>query len=231
MSWRARMPSVYSRAERFSDAVVHVTGLFAALLAVPVLVTLSAIWVGDLSVVLAALVYGLCLIAMITCSAVYHMTPAPAWKRLLRRFDHAAIYLKIAGTYTPFAVLAGSQAVPLLVGLWGAAFAGISLKLLRDNSSVWLGVMLYLGMGWAGVAFGGEVISGVSPAGFALMLAGGLMYTGGIVFFLWERLPFHNTIWHVCVLAATCIFYAAVVIELRFGAARIAEATAATAAS
>jgi hemolysin III len=231
MSWRARMPLVYSRAERFSDAVVHVTGLFAALLAVPVLVAFSVIWVGDVPVVLAALTYGVCLIAMIACSAVYHMTPAPAWKALLRRFDHSAIYLKIAGTYTPFAVLAGTHTVPLLAGLWGAAFAGISLKLLRDTHSVWLGVVLYLGMGWAGVAFGGEILGALSPAGFALMLAGGLMYSGGIVFFLWERLPFHNTIWHVFVLAATCIFYAAVMVELRSGAARIAEAAAAVASS
>lgn len=231
MSWRAQMPSAYSRAERLSDAVVHVTGLLAALLAAPVLVTLAAVWVGDVAVVAAALVYGVSLVAMLACSALYHMTPAPAWKQLLRRFDHSAIYLKIAGTYTPFAVLAGAAAVPLLAGLWGAAVAGISLRLFRETTSVWIGVVLYLAMGWAGVAFGGEILQGMSPAGFALMVAGGLMYTGGIVFFLWERLPFHTTIWHVCVLVATGIFYAAVMVELRSGAARIAEAVATTAAS
>ena len=95
----------------------------------PVLITLAAVWFGDATTVIAAVVYGVSLLAMLVCSAVYNMTPRPAWKDLLRRLDQSAIYVKIAGTYTPFAVLTGSHAGFFLAGVWGAAIAGASLIL------------------------------------------------------------------------------------------------------
>jgi hemolysin III len=211
----ARVGGAYSRAERLSDAAVHLTGLAIAILAAPALVTLAAIWIDDRRLVLAAIVYSVSLVAVLACSALYHMTTAPGWKEPLRRLDQSAIYLKIAGTYTPFAVMSGPQAMPFLAGLWAAAAAGVSLKLLSARQLFGLTVGLYLAMGWAATVVGGPVLERLTPEGFRLVLAGGGLYTVGVAFLIWDRLPFHTTIWHVFVLAASLTLYAAVAIELR----------------
>ena len=101
-----------------------------------------------------------------------------------------------------------------LPGIWGAAFAGASLILLSPSRLRWSALLLYLGLGWAGLVIGGPMLGALSAAGFALVIIAGAIYTLGVVFFLWERLPFHNTIWHVFVLAASFLLYAAVLIEL-----------------
>jgi len=214
MFTQQRVPMIYSRAEQVTDALVHAAGLLGALVGVPVLITLAAVWFGDAGTVLAAVVYGISLIAMFACSALYNIAPLPAWKDLFRRIDQSAIYLKIAGTYTPFAVLTGSHAGYLLTGIWGAALAGASLILLSPSRLRWSALALYLGLGWAGAVVGGPMFGALSTAGFALIVTAGLIYTLGVVFFLWERLPFHNTIWHVFVLAGSFLLYAAVLIEL-----------------
>lgn len=206
---------VYSRAERLSDAAVHVLGVALAMLAVPVLLALAIRSRGDSSTILAASVYAATLVAMLTCSALYHMSASPARKGLFQRMDHSAIYLKIAGTYMPFAVLTGAHAGPLLAMLWATAFVGIGLKIFDPARFRRTGLGLCLAMGWAAVVVGDDMLAGVSERAFVLMLAGGLLYTSGVAFHLWQALPFHNTIWHVFVLAATAAFYAAIVVELQ----------------
>lgn len=210
----ARVGGVYSRAERVSDAAVHVTGILVALMAAPVLVTLAALRIDDFGLVVAAVVYGLSLIAMVCCSALYHMIAAPDWKEPLRRLDQSAIYFKIAGTYTPFAVMSGPQAMPFLVGLWAAAAAGVSLKLLTPRKLFGVTVALYLGMGWAAAVLGAPILDRMTPEAFRLVALGGGLYTVGVLFLIWERLPFHTTIWHVFVLTASLLLYAAVLIEI-----------------
>ena len=212
----------YSRAERLSDALVHVSGLVAALLAVPVLVTLAVVLRGDVPAVAGTAIYGVTLIAMILCSALYHMVPHAGWKGVLRRLDHSAIYAKIAGTYTPFSLLAGAQGAYLLAGLWVAALAGMGLKIASPERFRWPALALYLAMGWAGLVAGGAVFAAMSPGVLALIVAGGLLYTVGVGFFLFERLPFHNTIWHVFVLAASVVFYIAVAAHVLGGGAAAA---------
>lgn len=214
MFTRERVPMVYSRAELVSDAAVHVTGIVAALIAVPILVTLAALWFGDATTVGAAAVYGASLLAMFLCSAANNMIHVPARKDMLRRIDQSAIYVKIAGSYTPLAVLTGTHAGLFLAGLWGAALAGASLRMFSPARLKWASIIFYLAIGWAAALFGGPLISALSPTGFLLILVAGGLYTFGVVFFVWERLPFHNTIWHVFVLAGTFVLYAAVVIEL-----------------
>ncbi len=209
-----RHPPVYSRAEYFSDAAIHVSGIAIAVVAVPVLIVLAAIWAGDAGTLTAIAIYGACLLAMLTCSALYNMIPKPAWKDRLRRLDQSAIYLKIAGTYTPLVALTGSQAWLLLAGIWGVALAGASLILFGPLWLKPLSTGLYLALGWAGAIWGGPLVSLVSGASFLLLLIGGLLYTIGVPFLLWQRLPHHNTIWHVFVLAATGLCYGAVFVEL-----------------
>ncbi len=206
----------YSRAERLSDAVVHVAGLALVLAAVPVLIVLAALLRGDGAAVAGAAVYGATLILMILCSALYNMIDRPGWAWLLRRMDHAAIYVKIAGTYTPFALISG-QGAGLLAGVWGAAAAGVALKAVSPARFRWLALALYLGMGWAGAVAGGDLMEALPFATKVLMLVGGGLYTLGVVFYLAERLPFHNTIWHVHVLAASLVFYAAVLVMVVAG--------------
>ena len=217
MRERSSFRSGYSRAERLSDAAVHVMGVIAALMAAPVLVTLAVLWRGDSPTVLAALVYSICLIAMLSCSAVYHISGQHALTGLFRRMDHSAIYLKIAGTYTPFAVLTGAHAGPLLTGLWGAAAVGVAIKLFDPGRFRFATLALCLLMGWAALLIGDDMLAGLSPGAFTLALLGGALYTSGVIFYLWETLPFHNTIWHLFVLAATAVFYAAVVVQLSHG--------------
>ncbi|MCA8881205.1 MAG: hemolysin III family protein [Rhodobacteraceae bacterium] len=203
----------YSRAEKLSDAVVHVAGLASALMAVPVLVTLTAFWRGDAPALFGVAIYGAALIGMILCSALYHMVPHPQWKGLLRRLDHSAIYLKIAGTYTPFAFLSGVGA-GLVTGLWSAALAGIALWIFAPGRFRWLAFSLYLGMGWVGLVLGWPLFSTMSWPVLGLVIAGGVTYTVGTAFYLLEAIPFHNTIWHVFVLAASVVFFVAVTLHL-----------------
>ncbi len=211
---RPREPGVYSRAEVISDAAVHAVGLFAALVGVGVLLFLVAHWSGETRVLVAASVYGLTLIMMFACSAMYNHGAQPASRDFFRRIDQSAIYMKIAGSYTPFAVLTGSNVGFFLTGIWGAALLGASLILFGSERMRRPALALYLGIGWAGLFAGQSLIAGLSPPGFALLLAAGSVYTLGVIFYLWERLPFHNTIWHGFVLTASFVLYAALVVEL-----------------
>jgi hemolysin III len=141
MFTRERVPMTYTRAELLSDAAVHVTGIVAALIAVPVLITLAAVWFGDATTVIAAVVYGVSLLAMFICSAANNMIRMPARKDLLRRIDQSAIYVKIAGSYTPLAVLTGTHAGLFLASLWGAALAGASLRMFSGARLKWPSIL------------------------------------------------------------------------------------------
>lgn len=210
----ARVPPRYSRAEYISDAVVHISGIALALIGGPILVTLAAVWLGDVTLISAMTVYVVALVAMLVCSALYNMASRDTWYDRLRRIDQSAIYLKIAGTYTPFAAMAGVQAGWFIASVWSLAVAGISIILIAPRKYRKLSIPLYLLCGWAGVIWGGPVLAAIGGPTLWLLAIGGLAYTGGVVFLLWERLPFHNTIWHVFVLAGTGLCYAALMVEL-----------------
>lgn len=204
----------YSRAERYSDGVVHVLGIGLALIAVPVLVGLTITVRSEPIAILSACIYGLTLILMLSFSALYNMTESDRWSSLFRRLDHSAIYLKIAGTYTPFVLLSSVPAPGFLAGLWGSAALGSLLKMLDPGRFQWFALFLYLAMGWAAVWAGSAMLTELPLAVLSLMISGGLMYTVGVVFFLLDRMPFHNTIWHVFVLAASVQFFIAVSLHI-----------------
>ncbi len=204
---------IYSRAEYISDVAVHLTGLLAVAAAVPVLLFLAGPSEGAAGHRGAAIVYGLCFVAMITCSALYNSFPKHDWVWLFRRLDHSAIYLKIAGTYTAFVLIAG-QGFALAAGLWAVAATGISLKLIAPHRWRMTSIALYLAMGWSAVVLGWGLFAALPGPVIALVAAGGLLYSIGVVFHLWDRLPFHNTIWHVFVLAASFTIYAGLVVAV-----------------
>lgn len=203
----------YSRAEYLSDLIVHLAGIVAVAGAVPVLIVLATLMGGTSAQIAAASVYGMGLAAMILCSALYNIFPHPEWEWLLKRLDHSAIYLKIAGTYTAFVLIAGTG-FALAAGLWAAALAGISLKLACPFRWRWISIALYLGMGWAAVVVGWELFAALPGPVVMLVAIGGLLYTLGVPFHLWERLQFHNTIWHLFVLAASFTIYAGLVVAV-----------------
>lgn len=206
----------YSRAEYLTDAAVHLAGLAAALAGVPALIALAAMKRGDVASVAGVAVYGATLILMILASALYNMVERPHWTWLLRRLDHSAIYLKIAGTYTPFTLISG-HGLGLTLALWGAAAAGVALKVIAPWRFRSAALALYFAMGWAGVLAGGSLFDALPREVTRLMLAGGALYTAGAVFYLWDRLPYHNTIWHVFVLVASLTFFAAVTTQVMAG--------------
>lgn len=204
---------VYSRAEYLSDAVVHGVGIGAALIAGPLLVALAAMRIGDPALVTALGVYAVTLLAMWVCSALFNLVTRPDWTPRFRRLDQSAIYLKIAGTYTPFVALASGSG-GFLAGIWAVALAGISVIVFSSRARDWLAIALYLALGWAGAVLGGPLVSTLSPEAFWLLVAGGATYSLGVIFNIWHRLPFHNTIWHLFVLVGSVGCYGAILAEL-----------------
>jgi hemolysin III len=200
----------YSRAERISDGVVHLIGVSLALIGVPLLIVLTVIFRSGPGAVVGASVYGLTLIAMLSFSALYNMVDSARWSGLLRRLDHSAIYMKIAGTYTPFVLMSGVQGTGLLTSLWGAATFGSFLKILAPGRFRWFALALYLAMGWAVLFAGGPILAELPWTVLVPMFAGGIAYTAGVGFYLHSQLPFHNTIWHVFVLVGSILFFIAV---------------------
>jgi hemolysin III len=191
----------------------------------PMLIALGVVWDGTPGVVAALSIYALAMLAMFVCSALYHLWPEETWRDLLRRFDHSAIYVKIAATQTPFALMVGGgKAFWIVAALWIAAAAGAAAKLLLPFALRRTSVALYLLMGWVGLMALIPAADGVALAGPTIVLAavGGGLYTAGVAFFLWESLPYHNAIWHGFVLVATFVFYGAVLTEIGLRASAMA---------
>ena len=211
--WPHDSARAYDRAELLSDAVVHIAGLVLALAAVPVLITLAVLWRGDLAGIAGVSVYGATLIAMLSASLAYNHIYRPEWSERLRRLDMSAIYLKIAGTVTPFALLSGTG-VRFLVIMWVAAALATATVFLRKRRSSAFSVVIGLAMGWAVLLAGGEVIAATSWPVFGLMVAGGLLYSLGTPFLLLERMRFHNAIWHGFVVAASGVYFVAIMWHL-----------------
>jgi hemolysin III len=203
---------VYSKGELIADGTLHVIGVAASLLGVTSLALIAA---GGLPphATASVLVYGTGLVAVFVCSAAYHLVRRPALKALLRRFDHAAIYLKIAATYTPFAAvkMGGLAGMALLGAVWTIAAIGIFTRLVLPGQFVRTAYVLYLAQGWACLAALKPMIEALPATSMLLLLIGGILYTAGVAFHLWERLPYHNAIWHAFVLAASACHFAAVV--------------------
>lgn len=206
---------VYTRNERVADGVVHILGVLFGVVAFSVLLTFSALHKSSYETITLT-VYGGAMVLMLLCSAAYHMVPMMNWKALLRRFDQAAIFLKIAGTYTPFALLkmGGYLGIGLFSTVWIIALTGMGMVLAMRKKQRRLFVLLYLLLGWLSVAFFAPLMMSMSVLAFSLLGAGGLLYTVGIVFHVWEKLPFSNAIWHLFVLAATVCHYFAVFVAV-----------------
>ena len=201
----------YDRAEVIADGVVHIIGICFGLVAATVLIVLTSIYASALDIVVSV-VYVAGLLAMLGLSATYNLWPVSRAKWVLRRFDHSAIYVLIAATYTPFImeVKESVLAIVLLVGVWCAAIGGIVLKLKFPGRFDRLSVGLYLVMGWSGMMLYDSVVKALPAMALGFIVAGGILYTLGVVFHAWQRLRFQNAIWHGFVLCGAACHYTAV---------------------
>lgn len=201
----------YDRAELIADGIVHGLGVTFGLIAATALIVLTAVFASPAQIVSVS-IYAAGLIAMLGVSAAYNLWPVSPRKWLLRRFDHSAIYVLIAATYTPFMTQIDDRvlAAALLTGVWSVAFVGIVLKLFLPGRFDGLSVGLYLALGWSGLLAYDAGIQSIPTTALWFIAAGGLLYTLGVVFHAWRSLRFQNAIWHGFVLLGAACHYTAV---------------------
>jgi hemolysin III len=201
----------YDRAELIADGIVHAIGIVFGLIAATALVVLTAVYATTLDI-LAVSIYVVGLLTMLVLSATYNLWPVSRAKWVLRRFDHSAIYVLIAATYTPFIMELPATvfSVALLVGVWCVAIFGIVLKLGWPGRFDRLSVGLYLALGWSGIMLYDRVVEALPSFALWFVLAGGALYSLGVIFHAWRRLRFQNAIWHCFVLLGAACHYTAV---------------------
>src|ERR1700736_3798874 len=201
----------YDRAELIADGIVHGIGVFGGLIAATVLVVLTAVYASAFEVTVVS-VYVVGLLAMLVLSATYNLWPISRAKWVLRRFDHSAIYVLIAATYTPFITQMKDSmfAIALLTGVWCVAIVGIVIKLVLPGRFDRLAVVLYLAMGWSGFMVYDTVVASLPPLTLWFTAAGGLLYSLGIIFHAWQRLRFQNGVGFTCGLGGGPCHYTAI---------------------
>lgn len=201
----------YDRAELIADGIVHAIGIILGLIAATALVVLAAIYASPVDIV-GVSIYVAGLLTMLVLSATYNLWPVSRAKWVLRRFDHSAIYVLIAATYTPFILDMKTSvfAIALLIGVWCVAIFGIVMKLGWPGRFDRLSVGLYLALGWSGAMLYDRVVAALPTLALWLVLAGGALYTLGVIFHSWRALRFQNVIWHSFVLLGAACHYTAV---------------------
>lgn len=201
-----------SSQDELANAITHALGVALALAGLAVLVTLGGLHHNPRQIVSYS-IYGVTLVLLYSVSTAYHGVRLPRAKQVLRVLDHAAIYLLIAGTYTPFALISlrGAWGWSLLGIVWAMAASGVVFKILFMGRFPRVSVVLYLAMGWLAMIAVRPLFAQLPAEGLALLVSGGLCYTLGILFFAFDHKRFHHAIWHVFVLAGSvCHFFAVV---------------------
>lgn len=197
--------------EQIANTVTHGIGAVLSVAGLVLLVVRASL--NGTTLDLAALsLYGGTLVLLYFASTLYHAVRGPRTRQICRMLDHGAIFLLIAGTYTPFALisLGGVRGWGLFVVIWGLAVTGVLLKIFRRDEWPRGSLVFYLAMGWLMVVAVGDLIAALGMDGFLWLALGGLAYTGGVVFYLWDRLPFNHAVWHLFVLTGSACHFIAV---------------------
>ena len=197
-------PKLYSTGEEIANAITHGLGALLGIVAL-VLMIMRGSQMNNSLILVTGIVYGTSIILLYTASTLYHSMTNPKAKSILQKADHSAIYVLIAGTYTPFALLTlrGAWGWSIFGAVWSLALAGILFELVWPNRWPRLSLMFYLGMGWMALVAAKPMAAHLSPTGLGWLLAGGLLYSGGAVFYRMRNLTWHHAIWHVFVLAGS----------------------------
>ena len=208
----------YTRKEEIANGITHGFGVLFGIVALTVLLIMS-IRKGDIPSIVSFSIYGGCIILMFLSSTLYHSFTIEKVKTILRVFDHSSIFLFIAGTYTPIALLAlkGYLRIIILVAVWGIALSGVGFKIFTfnkfDKYKV-LSLILYIGMGWTAIIPIKAIINATSVNFFYWILSGGLLYTFGTIFYSIKKIPYNHAIWHIFVLAASVTHFVGILIYL-----------------
>ena len=209
-------PMNYSMAEEIAHSIIHGIGLVLAFVGLGILIEHAAVF-GSVRHVVSCGIYGATLILLYTSSTLYHSIQNQHAKSVLRVLDHSSIYLLIAGSYTPFTLvnLRGVWGWSLFGFVWVLAMFGIVLQLTPLRRLSYLRLILYLTMGWAVVVAIKQLAASIPANALALLVAGGVAYTAGVIFYLWKRLPYHHAIWHVFVLSGSILQFFAVLLSVK----------------
>jgi hemolysin III len=204
-----------NRVEHAADGIVHAVGILAALVGGGLLVAVALVNRG-VPMATAGAIYAMCLMAMLAASAVYNLTRPSRYRRVLRRIDEAAIFLMIAGSYTPFTIqlLPPQFAVGVTVAIWMAALAGAAGKVLWTKLSDRGWSLIYLAFGWLAVLVLGPVVPTLPPLAIAMLVIAGVTYSGGVLLYLNHAIPFRRALWHACVILGAAGHYGAVLYGL-----------------
>ena len=199
----------YSRTEEIANWTTHLAATLLSVSALVLMIVYSARY-GDAYHVVSSAVYGATLILLFGASTLYHMVPASRAKRVFQKIDHAMIYILIAGTYTPYTliVLRGPWGWSIFGVVWGVALTGLLIDVAMTKRLGWLSVSMYLCLGWLMLIAAKPLLLNLAGNGVALLLAGGMLYSFGVIFYVWKTLPFQHAIWHVFVIAGSlCHFF------------------------
>jgi hemolysin III len=203
----------YTLGEEIANSPTHGVGAGLAVAGLVILVAF-AVLEDDGYKLAAAIVYGVTLVLQYTASTLYHSVPHPGAKHVFKILDHCGIYLLIAGTYTPFCLVTLREATGwwLFGVVWGLAAIGIALEAFWAYRPRWLSVLIFLGMGWMVVASIEPLIDNLAPGGLWLLVAGGLAYTIGTVFYVLERIHYMHAVWHLWVLGGSVCHFLAILL-------------------
>ena len=198
----------YSFYEELANSISHGLGIIFSVAGLGVLTAFATLF-GSVWHIVSCSIYAGTMILLYTASTLYHAVPTPKAKTVLRVLDHVSIFLLIAGTYTPVTLvsLRGPWGWSLFGTIWGLAVTGILLEIFLPRRLRYIVVSLYVAMGWTIVVAVKPMLDAVAPGGMWLLLAGGLCYTLGVPFYIWNALPFNHAIWHLFVLAGTIFQY------------------------
>ena len=202
---------LYSRTEEITNSITSILGVLFGIAGMTFLV-IMAMLSGDHWHLISFIIYGITLILLYLASTLYHSFQNPRIKKILQKVDHSAIYLLIAGTYTPFLLISlrGTWGWTLLVLVWGIAILGIGFKTLFLERFVRLSILGYVLMGWLGIIAGKRLLESVPHVSLYWLAIGGVIYTSGILFLAWRKVPYNHTIWHFFVLAASICHFIAI---------------------
>lgn len=206
---------VPSRGELVADGIIHVIGVALGVIGSVILIVLAALKHSYIEIV-AVSIYAAGMILMFSCSALYNMARKSRYREYFQRLDHSGIFLMIAGTYTAFTILMlkGDWAVYLTAIVWSVALMGVVIKLLWPKRLEGVTTGLYIALGWVGIVAIEPIFASLGVAALVLLGIGGALYTIGVFFHLWERLPYQNAIWHGFVVAGAGTHYGAVFVSL-----------------
>ncbi len=207
MSYQQISVKSYTPIEELFNSLSHGVGVIFGVFAL-VLLTLKALHLDTAVPLTGVTIYGISIVFLFLASTLYHAIPHPPTKRVFKTIDHCAIYLLIAGSYTPFLLLTidRSFGVVLMIVIWTLALAGIIFKVFFVHRFQTLSLITYLGMGWLAVVASVQLVQNLPFLGLALLIGGGLTYSLGTIFFKVRRIPYNHAIWHLFVLVG-CVFH------------------------